>query len=354
MRYWTTADRPSEEQFSYWREVICEAFTPLAAERRTQHRPAGPRESGIQSWVRSQTLTTTNCAEVSSRTQLVLHGASEVRRTTSDVVFVNLQLSGHCVAGQGGRTCIVPPGSFAVFDTTSEYSLEFHEDPSVQEWRLLSFRVPRAQLVPLVTDPETVTAVTYNAATDAPANLVASTMLSIWRNIDGLGRGPADAAESAFTSVLAAGVGGTDELRHNCAETLDATLRAEVNRYLAANLRAADLSAACVARRFGISIRKLHRIYEGTGRSFRQTIMSFRIQACARDLTVNNFGGSLTEMAVKWGFCDLSHLNRLFRAQYGCLPSDFRDRQHSVPAATVTADHAPTELSGRAGRPHAV
>ena len=51
MRYWTTADRPIREQFSYWREVICEAFTPLAAQRTAAHRQSGPQEPGLTSWV---------------------------------------------------------------------------------------------------------------------------------------------------------------------------------------------------------------------------------------------------------------------------------------------------------------
>ena len=67
-----------------------------------------------QLWMRSTLLTGTNCAEVVSTTQLITHGDAEVRRTDSDQVFVNLQLRGHCLAGQGDRTCVVPPGGFRV------------------------------------------------------------------------------------------------------------------------------------------------------------------------------------------------------------------------------------------------
>lgn len=324
MRYWTTADRPLREQFSYWREVICEAFAPLATQRTAAHRPPGPRDPGITSWVQSAMLTATNCAEVSSRTQLITHGEAEVRRTTSEQVFVNLQLHGHCVASQDGRTCVVPAGGFALFDTTSEYRLEFVEDPAVQEWRVVSFRVPRANLLPLLADPHGFTSVTHDGSTGGAANLVASTMLSIWSNIDGLDPGAADAAESAFTTMLAAGVGAGDALREGGRETLDATLRAAVNRYLAANVRTADLSAPRVARRFGVSVRKLHGLYEGTGRSFAQTIMGLRVEGCTRELAAGANGISMTEMAARWGFSDLSHLNRVFRAHHGCRPSELR------------------------------
>jgi AraC-like DNA-binding protein len=324
MPYWTTVDRPAEEQFPYWREVLCEAFAPLAPERTSKHRPAGPRVPGIESWVKSDVLTETNCAEVSSKTQLIVHGETEIRRTMSEVVFVNLQLTGHCVASQGGRSCLVRPGSFACFDTTGEYTLEFFEDPAVQEWRVVSFRVPRPNLLPLLADPEGFTGVTHDAATSAAADLVASTMLSIWRTVEGLDAGAADAAEAAFTTMLAAGVGGSEQLRQTSRETLDATLRAVINRYVAANLRTADVSAAKVARRFGVSVRKLHRLYEGTNRSYAQTVMGLRVDGCTRDLLAAGNTRSLTETAVRWGFTDLPHLNRVFRAHHGRLPSELR------------------------------
>lgn len=329
MRYWTTDDRPVGEQFSYWREVICEAFTPLAAERTRAHRPVQSDARAISSWVRSRMLTGTNCAEVASTTQLITHGPEEVRRTDSDQVFVNFQLSGHCVASQGGRDCVVIPGGFALFDTTSEYSLEFVGGPQTQEWRVVSFRVPRKQLVPLLADPNGFTGVTHDATVGGIDQIVASTMMSTWSNIGSLDSSGADAADSAFTSVLAAAAGGNDALRDTRRETLDATLRASVNRYLAINIRRVDLSAVHVAQRFSISIRKLHKLYEGTGRSFARTAMAIRVEGCARELATRPADRSLTELAARWGFSDLSHFNRVFRAHHGCLPSQFRELNSS-------------------------
>ncbi|MBN9103041.1 MAG: helix-turn-helix domain-containing protein [Pseudonocardia sp.] len=338
MRYWTTTDRPAGEQFSYWREVICEAFTPLATERRSAHRPSGPRQPGIESWVRSNALTGTNCAEVVSATQLITHGEAEVRRTDSDHVFVNLQLRGHCVGGQGDRTCLVQPGGFAMFDTTSEYRLEFVGEPATQEWHVVSFRVPRIQLIRLLADPHAFTAVTHDASTGGAASLVASTMMSIWKTVDTLDRSATEAADTAFTALLAAAAGGGDQLRDACRDELDAALRASINRYVVANLRHSDLSAARVARRFGISLRKLHRLYEGTGQSFTQTVMTLRVEGCARELA-SGTRLSLTELASRWGFCDLSHLNKVFRTRYDCLPSQYRNQ---APATAGSAGAATT------------
>ena len=50
-----------------------------------------------------------------------------------------------------------------------------------------------------------------------------------------------------------------------------------------------------------------------------------RVDACARELASSTVGGSLSDAAARWGFCDLSHLNRVFRSQKG-LPSEYRAR----------------------------
>ena len=326
MQYWTTGDRPEREQFSYWREVICEAFTPLATQRTSVHRAAGPRPQGIASWVRSRMLTSTNTAEVSSETQLISHGDAEVRRTDSHQVFVNLQLDGHCVGTQDGRRCVVPAGSFALFDTTREYDLEFVAAPDSGEWRVVSFRVPRARLLPLLAEPHGFTSVAHDGTKRGTSNLVASTMMSIWRNADGLDTAAVDAAESAFTTMLAADVGAGPLVEDTGREALDATLKAAITRHVAANLRTGNLTPQQVSRRFGISVRKLHALYEGSERTFAQTVTAMRVDACARELASSTVGGSLSDAAARWGFCDLSHLNRVFRSQKGCLPSEYRAR----------------------------
>ena len=323
MRYWTTVDRPVGEQFSYWREVICEAFTPLATEQRSAHRPPGPRQPGIESWVRSNPLTTTNCAEVVSATQLITHGEAEVRRTESDHVFVNLQLRGHCVGGQGGRTCIVRPGGFAMFDTTAEYRLEFVGEPTTQEWHVVSFRVPRAQLIPLLADPHGFTAVTHDAAAEGSAALVASTMMSIWKNVGSLDRAGTEAADTAFTALLGRGSWWWGPAARHLQERAR-RLVARLDQPLRGGEPPArrPVRSSCVAAFRHLSP-QASPVVRGHGTGLAQTVMTLRVEACARELA-SGTRQSMTELASRWGFCDLSHLNKVFRSRYDCLPSQCR------------------------------
>jgi AraC-like DNA-binding protein len=322
VRYLTVADQPVAEQFDYWRDVICQVCTPLAAERDPEHRGGEPGERGMTGWVRSSALGSSYCAEVCSRTQSLTHGPPEIRRMSSDDVFVSLQLRGHCIAGQGERTCHLPPGGFALFDTTDTYRLTYQGDRS-GEWQVISFRVPRARLMPFVADPGGFTALTHDATRGGIAAMVAATMTSIWHNVESLDDLAAQAAETALLTLLAAAAGDTVDHREVRRETVVVALRASVNRYLAGNLHQ-DLSAAMVAGHFGIPVRKLHGLYQHTDRSFAQTVMALRVEACARDLASGPGRRTLTDTATRWGFADLSHMNRRIRARFGCLPSELR------------------------------
>ena len=320
MRHLTTTDKPVADQFSYWREVILEACTPLDIEREPAHRADGATVSGFLGSLRFAKLMSTNCAEVNSQRQSMVHGAAEVRRQLSADVFISLQVGGECHAVQDNRGCHLRPGGFAMFDTTRPYRLNHLGDAADGTWQTLSFRVPRSRLAPLVRDPQSFTAVVHDATAGGIAAVAASTMTGIWRTVDSLDALAAQAAESALVTLLAATVAGHVE----SGPDTDAALRAAVHRYLAANLHSSDLTASRVAQHLGISVRKLHGLYEHSEQTYAQTVRTLRLAACARELAAGDRRRTLTDTAARWGFADLSHLNRTFRARYGCLPSEYR------------------------------
>lgn len=132
------------------------------------------------------------------------HARTEVSRIESEDVFVNLQVRGHCVVTQDGRTSKVHAGSFHFVDATRQFRQDYIEDPATQDWRVVSFRVARAHLVPLVARPDDFTAVAYDARSGGVNGVTASIMLAVWKYIDRLDRSAADAAESAVNTIAAA------------------------------------------------------------------------------------------------------------------------------------------------------
>lgn len=320
--YWDTAEHPVEEQFSYWADVVCEAFTPLAPARTRRHLAHSRETRGLRGWVRSAPLVSTNCAEIASCTQRLTHGDGEVRRSPADVVFVNLQLTGTCRGEQDGRQCLVTPGTFALFDTTRPYRLEFAESAAGEQWRVLSFRVPREQLVPFLGD--TAFAGTTVDGRRGPGLVAASMMASLWASRDQLTAASRLALDHAYCQVLATALGAFEPADEAGREGLDAALRATVARFVAERLALGPVRVQDAAAHVGVSVRKLHQLYAGTGTSFAALVREMRLREVARELADPH--RTVADIAARWGFCDGAHLSRVFRAHRGCTPTEFRVR----------------------------
>ncbi|MGW4338026.1 helix-turn-helix domain-containing protein [Rhodococcus koreensis] len=343
MPYWSTSGLSAREQVSYWGDVVCQAFTPLSPTRRRTHLDRSATAEGVPGWVRSEPLVDTNCAEIASCTQLLTHGPSEVRRAPMEALFVNLQLSGACYAEQDGRRCIVRPGSYAVFDTTRPYSLEFREPENDASWRVLSFRVPRDQWAAgLRTDDATARVVDTNTGA---GSVVATMMSTLWKERPNLDPRTVRTMERAFADVLsAATTAGITE--HTVTEDRDAALRVVVRHYIRSAVPLGRVTAEAAARDAAISVRTLHRLFQAVGTTFTDCVREERLRGVTHELAVAPASVTISEIAALWGFCDSSHLTRTFQRHHGCTPSDYRATQRALvgglelesPPATVPAE----------------
>lgn len=114
-------------------------------------------------------------------------------------------------------------------------------------------------------------------------------------------------------------------------------VRADIRRYVRARLRDPELSPTSIAREFAMSIRALHALFEDGDESVAVLIRNQRLQRCLEDLQQRG-GGSITEIAFRWGFCDAAHFSRVFKRRFAATPSEVR---HGAINGT------PIELTGR-------
>jgi AraC-like DNA-binding protein len=92
------------------------------------------------------------------------------------------------------------------------------------------------------------------------------------------------------------------------------------------NLHDPDLSPQQAADHVGISLRTLHSRFQKTDRTFGHWVLENRLEGCRAALRAPHQRHlSISEVAHRWGFNDLSYFNKAFRTQFGMTPGDWRN-----------------------------
>ncbi|HEY1777771.1 MAG TPA: helix-turn-helix domain-containing protein [Solirubrobacteraceae bacterium] len=102
-----------------------------------------------------------------------------------------------------------------------------------------------------------------------------------------------------------------------------AAMCTEVRRYIRGHLNDASLGPDAIAAAHAMSVRSLHALFEDREESVCGLIRSERLSRCREDLELPD-GGSVAEIALRWGFHDPAHFARAFKAHYEVTPSEVR------------------------------
>ncbi|MFD8478003.1 helix-turn-helix domain-containing protein [Kitasatospora sp. NPDC059673] len=239
------------------------------------------------------------------------------------MVGIGLQLAGECMITQDGQRTVLGQGEFVLYDTARAYVIEYPR-PS----RAHLFHLPRRLLGVPERELQQVTGTPVTAADGFGAVL-----LPFLRTL-------ADSAPSYAAPVadrLAGSVAdlvGTMVAQLSAARTADDSrapngpLIRRIREHIERNLGDPDLSPETIARAHHISVRYLHRLFEGEGVTVGRLILRARLDASAQDLARRGPAGPpVSAVAQRWGFVSPAHFSRAFRAAYGVPPSQWRARR---------------------------
>ena len=112
--------------------------------------------------------------------------------------------------------------------------------------------------------------------------------------------------------------------------------RREILRYIDQHLPDTALSVSHIAAVHRISKRYLHWLFRDQSVTVNELIILKRLEGCQRDLL--SLGGAhlqVGQIAYAWGFSNISHFSKRYRAQYGESPTETRQR---AAAAAMAAD----------------
>lgn len=96
------------------------------------------------------------------------------------------------------------------------------------------------------------------------------------------------------------------------------------------NLRSPELSAERLGAELNVSRRQLYKIFEAHGGVDRY-LKSTRLNACYEAIITAGGRQAVNELAEEYGFVDAASFSRQFRTEFGCSPSDVREKVRSSP-----------------------
>lgn len=309
MAYWNSAELPEQDRYGYWQDVLCQNYVALDT--------VDVDRANFGGQVVAHPLSTINVTTISSVRQRIIRGSREIARMPSEVYFLNLQISGYCRMIQRGREAIVRPGEFALVDSTDPYEVDYRS----AEWSQHSFRIPKSILDPLLRSPRSITAHSISGATGLGAVAV-NLLSSIANNIGSISEHGSPLG-GQMVDLIAMAIGATDQQTSSGRQGVRHAMIDSITKYIELNAADPNLSPAVVATHFRISLRYLHKLLEEGGNTFGKTLLASRLENCAVQLK-NSPDRTISQIAMAWGFNDLSHFSRTFKARFGCSPSDYR------------------------------
>ena len=304
---WSTDQARPHERFSYWREAISRSMFNMSIEAASDRFAARltTRSSGALRFARS-----------ASSDYRMMRSRRDVETAPSDHWTIYLQMDGRTIFEQDGDVITLHPDDIALLDGRRPFRADFsaggRRAVAKVPRQMLDHRAPWLGRRPLHRIP----------AGARFADLARDHMIALTAEA----APPDDAASLVLGDNLAnllalAGAGDILPRRLQPDLQLEALLA-----FCRQNLHHSGLTPQRVAAHFGISVRTVHLRFELIGQTFGRWLLEHRLDACGAALRdARQRDANVSEIAYRWGFNDLSHFNKAFRARFNTTPRAWRN-----------------------------
>jgi AraC family transcriptional activator of tynA and feaB len=251
----------------------------------------------------------------------VAHTRRHIAHANTDELFICRQFGGRVALEQDGRQVMLEPGDITLLDPRLQYRARFSEDSEV-----LVLKIPRQLMEARLGQTQEMTARSVKPSI-AENGLLSASLAMLPSQTDGLGPTAEALLEPHLLDLITLSIGGT--MREKGARTSSARslVRVRLRAAVEAHLADRTLDASTVARAAGVSVRYANEVLAEESTSIVQLIQARRLARCRQALEDPlQTGRTVSEIAYGWGFSDMTHFGRRFKAAYGVLPSEHRRR----------------------------
>ncbi len=307
----TTTEDPAEraERWSAAHERI---FFPIDVRFASE----GPEHGRIE----GHRLGPLHTYRVVSQASVVRRRGEGIRAADPEQFVVGLPLRGRCLIEQEGRASSFGASDLSSWDSSHPFSVTTR-----RPFDLLLLVVPRQVLGPRSN------AICRRAAgrvseSSGVGAIAAPFFRSVWWSLaaPGFQVSRDDLADGVVAMVRA--LHAKDAPKTAGASRLPgAVLLPQMRSYIDRHLGDPGLGPGSIAREHHVSTRYVHKLFATTGVSASDWVRTRRLEACWRDLCDPALvDHTISEIAARWALTNPAHFSRVFRAEYGCTPTEVR------------------------------
>ncbi|MDH6708364.1 AraC-like DNA-binding protein [Kitasatospora sp. MAA19] len=328
----TTASVPEEKKASFWGEAVSRTLVPVEVVPLADRPFEGRLVSHRLGYLRVSTMEA-DATRVSRTAGLIARSPQ-----AEPQVGVGVQASGRAVLRQDGRRAEVAEGGLVLYDTARPYSFDYPE-----HFRSHVFQVPRRLLgVPECDIRQAAgTAIT---STEGFGAVLLPFLDTLAASAHSYPASVGDRLAGSVADLLIMLVGQLTESTATDSRTSGGHLVQRVREHINRHLGDPELSPETIAQAHHISVRYLHRLFEGEGVTVGRLVQQCRLEACAQELARRGrTAPTVSAVAQRWGFVNPAHFSRAFRAAYGVSPREWRasrtaEATDSAPSRAVPAE----------------
>lgn len=296
---------------AFWRDEVCAPFMYSAPVYQNDEAFCGTHEIRL--------LGSTTFLETRSTRYGAVRGSAEIRQTPDEFAVLMRQRAGTRWIAQFDRRVTMTAGDLILVDSTAPMATGM-DDPGALECIVM----PRSVLARRVDNLDRTLARTLKAESRAGTllNAYCDMVIAQSETVDPQHQ---PWLEGTFHDLVAMAFGGDPARMENGVATLQSARLQNLVSHIERNFGDLHLSPETVAVRFGISQRYVHKLFEASPMSFRQTLVQRRLTAARQALLdPRQAHRSIADIAFSCGFGDLSGFNRSFKATYGATPRGMR------------------------------
>jgi AraC-like DNA-binding protein len=308
---WRAAELAPSERADAFIDLVCESLVPYGE-------PAG-MVLAARDEVRTTDVGALRIMRFTWAGGTAVRAPRQLRRSDPELCKIDVSLSGRFALEQSDRRARLGAGTFAFVDLSRPHRIAAHR------CELMAVMFPRALLPLRDRDIKELAGTTFDRSQPGTA-LVTSVVREMAGDLQAY-QGPAAAglglALLDLIAVTLAGRAGSPEAVS--AESRRNVLVLRIRAFIEDNLADPDLGPSVIAARHHISPRYLHKLFEDQDTTVAGLIRSRRLERCRHDLVdPAGVGRPVGAIAARRGFRDAAYFNRIFRAEYGLPPAEYR------------------------------